>query len=68
MRAGELGVSLDHAASVLQQSATLLAERMQHKQGLELGDVRSKIGTVAVGVYTLERLIRRLVPEGDGVD
>jgi hypothetical protein len=40
MRAGEIGDSLDYASGVLQQSATLLAERMQLKQGLEREDVR----------------------------
>jgi hypothetical protein len=39
-KAGEIGDSLDYAASALQQSATLLAERMQIKQGLDREDVR----------------------------
>lgn len=40
-RASEIGDRLDYVASVLQQGATLLAERMQIKQGLAQDDVRS---------------------------
>lgn len=59
-RAGEVGDSLDYVASVLQQAATLLAERMQIKKGLERDDVRAMRVTGFAPPPGVEEELRKL--------
>ncbi|MPY74869.1 MAG: hypothetical protein GEU87_11450 [Alphaproteobacteria bacterium] len=59
-RAGEIGDSLDYAASVLQQAATLLAERMQIKKGLERDEVRAMRVTGFAPPPGVEEELRKL--------
>lgn len=59
-RAGEIGDSLDYVASVLQQAATLLAERMQIKKGLEQDEVRAMRVTGFAPPKGMEEDLRKL--------